>query len=65
MNFIPSGTAYAFNFDAISPVEQPVPGKGNFFLEPLAKEGAGDKYQIFGQIGLDYGNELLHVRLLD
>lgn len=61
--FIPSGTAYAFNFDAISPVEQPVPGKGNFFLEPLAKEGAGDKYQIFGQIGLDYGNELLHGKI--
>ena len=61
--FIPSGTAYAFNFDAISPVEQPVPGKGNFFLEPLAKEGAGDKYQIFGQIVLDYGNELLHGKI--
>lgn len=61
--FIPSGTTYAFNFDAISPVEQPVPGKGNFFLEPLAKEGAGDKYQIFGQIGLDYGNELLHGKI--
>ena len=61
--FIPSGTAFAFNFDAISPVEQPVPGKGNFFLEPLAKEGAGEKYQIFGQIGLDYGNELLHGKI--
>ena len=61
--FIPAGTAFAFNFDAINPVEQPVPGKGNFFLEPLAKEGAGDKYQIFGQIGLDYGNELLHGKI--
>ena len=61
--FIPSGTAFAFNFDAISPVEQPVPGKGNFFLEPLAKEGAGEKYQIFGQIGLDYGDELLHGKI--
>ena len=61
--FIPSGTAFAFNFDAISPVEQPVPGKGNFFLEPLSKTGAGEQYQIFGQIGLDYGNELLHGKI--
>lgn len=61
--FIPAGTAFAFNFDAISPVEQPVPSKGNFFLEELAKTGAGEKYQIFGQIGLDYGNELLHGKI--
>ena len=48
--FIPAGTVFAFNFDAIAPVEQLVPGKGNFFLEELAKIGAGTKYQIFGQI---------------
>lgn len=61
--FIPAGTAYLFNFDAIAPVEQPTPGKGNFFLEELAKTGAGEKYQIFGQIGLDYGNERLHGKI--
>lgn len=61
--FIPSGTVFAFNFDVISPVEQPVPGKGNFFLEELAKTGAGEKYQLFGQIGLDYGNELYHGKI--
>ena len=61
--FIPAGTAFLFNFDAIAPVEQPVPGKGNFFLEPLAKTGAGEKYQLFGQIGLDYGNEALHGKI--
>ena len=61
--FIPAGTVFAFNFEAINPVEQPVPGKGNFFLEPLAKTGAGEKYQLFGQIGLDYGNEVLHGKI--
>ena len=61
--FIPAGTVYAFNFDAIRPIEQPVPSKGNFFLEPLAKTGAGEKYQLFGQIGLDYGNEVLHGKI--
>lgn len=61
--FIPDGTAYLLNFDTIAPVEQPVPGKGNFFLEPLAKTGAGEKYQLFGQIGLDYGNEAFHGKI--
>lgn len=57
---LPSGTAMLVNFDVISPVIQPVPGKGNFFLEPLAKVGAGQKYQLFGQIGLDHGPEWYH-----
>ena len=61
--FIPAGTAFLLNFDVISPVEQPVPQKGNFFLEELAKTGAGEKYQIFGQIGLDYGAEHLHGKI--
>lgn len=34
--------------------------KGNFFLEQLAKTGAGEKYQLFGQIGLDHGAEWYH-----
>ena len=55
--FIPAGTALIFNPKYIGPVEQPVPAKGNFFLEELAKTGAGAKYQIFGQIGLDHGPE--------
>lgn len=61
--FIPAGTALLLNLEAISPVEQPVPTKGNFFLEQLAKNGAGEKYQIFGQIGLDYGAEHLHGKI--
>lgn len=57
---LPAGTALLIDFDVISPVSQPVPGKGNFFLEPLAKVGAGEKYQIFGQMGLDHGPEWYH-----
>ena len=57
---LPAGTALLLNLDVISPVYQPVPGKGNFFLEPLAKTGAGEKYQLFGQLGLDHGPEWYH-----
>ena len=57
---LPKGTALLLNLDVLAPVFQPVPGKGNFFLEPLAKTGAGEKYQLFGQIGLDHGPEWYH-----
>lgn len=57
---LPEGTALLLNLDAIAPVHQPTPGKGNFFLEELSKVGAGTKYQIFGQLGLDYGPEWYH-----
>lgn len=57
---LPTGTALLLNLDVIAPVYQPVPGKGNFFLEQLAKVGAGEKYQLFGQIGLDHGPEWYH-----
>lgn len=61
--FIPEGTALIVNPDVIGPVEQPVPGKGNFFLEELAKKGAGTQYQLFGQIGLDHGPEWFHAKI--
>lgn len=60
---LPAGTAMLLNLDVLAPVYQPVPGKGNFFLEPLAKTGAGDKYQLFGQIGLDHGPEWYHGKI--
>jgi len=58
--FLPAGTALLLDLDVIAPVFQPVPGKGNFFLEELAKVGAGKKFQLFGQIGLDHGPEWYH-----
>lgn len=57
---LPAGTALLLNIDVLAPVIQPVPGKGNFFLEQLAKTGAGEKYQLFGQLGLDHGPEWYH-----
>ena len=57
---LPAGTALLLDLAVLAPVHQPVPGKGNFFLEQLAKTGAGEKYQLFGQIGLDHGPEWFH-----
>lgn len=60
---IAAGTALVFNPVYCAPVYMPVPGKGNFFLEELSKTGASDDYQIYGQAGLDYGNEFLHGKI--
>lgn len=57
LKYLPAGTVTIFDPTVMAPVEQMVPGKGNFFLEELAKTGAGTKKQIFGQIGLDHGPE--------
>lgn len=63
--FLPAGTVGIFNPSVIGRVEQPVPGKGNWFMEPLAKTGAGVKYQIFGQVGLDHGAEWMHAKIVN
>lgn len=57
LKYLPAGTVTLFDPFIMAPVEQMVPGKGNFFIEELAKVGAGTKKQIFGQIGLDHGPE--------
>ena len=44
----------------VTPVFQEVPGKGLLFIEDLAKEGAADKKQLYGQIGLAHGPAFLH-----
>ncbi len=58
--FVPQGTILAAEMSVIAPVFQPVPEKGNFFYETLAKTGASEDGQIFGQIGLDHGPKFMH-----
>lgn len=40
-----------------------VPGRGFLFAEPLAKTGASDRFQIYGEVGLRYGNERSHGKI--
>lgn len=63
--YLPAGTVTLFDPSIMAPVEQIVPGKGNFFLEELAKTGAGTKKQIFGQIGLDHGPEWYSAKIVN
>ena len=61
--FMPADKLLGVDISCVRPVEQDVPGKGNFFLEPLAKNGAAEEYQIFGQIGLDHGPAWKHFQI--
>lgn len=58
--FMPADTILVADLAHIAPVFQVVPNKGVLFEEELAKTGASDKIQIFGQIGLDHAPAFLH-----
>lgn len=49
-----------------APVFLDIPGKGTgVFAEPIAKTGASDKYQLYGEVGLEYGPEVYHGYIKD
>lgn len=58
--FVPNDRILIADVSACAPVFQDVPGKGTLFLEDLAKTGAAEKKQIYGEIGLDHGPAFLH-----
>ncbi|MEV4437490.1 DUF5309 family protein [Streptomyces sp. NPDC049577] len=60
---MPAGTLAVVSLEQCMPVYQEVPGKGHFFAEPLAKTGASEKVQLYGEVGLAYGNEKAHGKI--
>lgn len=58
--FVPSDKILFGDMQYIAPVFQPVPNKGVLFYEELAKTGAAESGQIYGEIGLDHGPAFLH-----
>lgn len=62
-NDVPTDTLLVVSLDECAPVFLEIPGKGTFFAEPLAKTGALDRVQIYGEIGLKYGAEQHHGKL--
>lgn len=57
---LPADALAVVSVDQIQPVFLDIPGKGVLFEEALAKTGASDKSQIYGEIGMAYGNEASH-----
>lgn len=62
-NDVPSDTLIVASLEECTPVFLEIPNKGHFFVESLAKTGASDKIQLYGEIGLKYGAEQHHGRL--
>lgn len=60
---VPNDTLAVVSLEECKPAFLEIPGKGHFFLEPLGKTGASDKFQVYGEIGLIYGSELHHGKL--
>lgn len=58
--FMPDDTILIADMAHVAPVFQEVPGKGVLFQEELAKTGASERIQIYGQIGLAHGPAFLH-----
>jgi len=58
--FVPANTLVIVDVAYCRPVFVPVQDKGYLFYEPLAKTGASEKGQLYGQIGLDYTHPTLH-----
>lgn len=58
--YMPADTLIVASLEELRPAFLEIPGKGHFFAEPLAKTSAADKVQIYGEIGLNYGNERKH-----
>lgn len=57
---MPQDSIAAVTMGQLRPVFLNTPGKGVFFEEALAKTGASDDVQIYGEIGLEYGSERSH-----
>jgi len=52
------------SLEQCAPVVLEIPGKGFLFQEPLAKVGAAERTQIYGEIGLEYGSEAAHGKII-
>ncbi|HEU5475700.1 MAG TPA: DUF5309 family protein [Actinophytocola sp.] len=57
---LPQDMIVPVSLEQLMPVFLSIPDKGVFFEEPLAKTGASDNVQLYGEIGLKWGNERAH-----
>ena len=60
---MPQDTIAIATMGQLAPVFLEVPGKGHFFEEPLAKTGATERNQLYGEVGLAYGNQMTHAKI--
>jgi len=61
--YIPADTVALASLEELAPTFLLIPGKGFLFVEPLAKVGAAERRQIYGEVGLKGGNPLAHGKI--
>lgn len=61
---MPAGTIAAVSLEMCKPRYLNIPGKGEgIFAEPLATTGSAEKWQLYGEVGLEYGAETAHGKI--
>lgn len=63
--YMPTDEVTVVSLEECAPTFLLVPSKGFLFVEPLAKVGASERSQIYGEIGLKYGNEKAHGKIIN
>lgn len=61
---MPTSQLSVISLEQCLPTFLEIPGKGHMFVEPMGKTGSSDKYQLYGELGLEYGNEKCHGKLV-
>jgi hypothetical protein len=61
--YMPAADVALASLEQCKPVGLEIPGKGVFFLEQLAKVGASERAQLYGEFGLEYGAEQHHGKI--
>lgn len=63
--WMPAGQIGIIDLSVCRPRFLAIPGKGQLFAEPLAKTGSSESYQLYGEVGLEYGPESYHGLIKD
>jgi hypothetical protein len=60
---MPRDALAVVTLDQCAPRFLPIPGRGFLFEKELPEEAASDRTMLYGEIGLEYGNQLSHAVL--
>lgn len=63
--WMPTGQVAIIDLSVLQPVWLEIPNKGLLFAEPLPVAGASNKWQLYGEVGLEYGPETYHALIKD
>lgn len=63
--YMPTDQVAVVSLDECAPMFLLVPGKGFLFIESLARQGSAERFQIYGEVGLKFGNEKAHGKIIN